>query len=400
VQLNDPIKQSPTLMLLYTPPLFIASDQSITTLFTFHLIDEMDFPSNSATVTINIAAEYSIPIAQGAQYTMLADTVRLITLEGSSTNFTRLSANITSLPTNGRLRLCTCPCVNRSGSALDDVPAAVFGRTLTAAPYRIEPCSLTDRSVVYYVPNLHVAGRPNENINHLLLMFTFRVFDGAKYSAPLTDGVQRGTGVQVLLHVLPVANYPSAFNLSFKNVENVAQTILFKTSTLTSVLKNRGGNGISGYNLVDASILQVQIMSWPANGVLYLTAGPAGLGESLNALSDGILPYVVPTDTGVTLQVVYMPNLNWWGEDSFRFRMMNRNNFEFASARAIVSLNTTFVLHRPVVPLEAQQHNLTENAHLLIRLPYTDVDGLAYMPGSPQLKFTVIVMKPPKQGRL
>jgi VCBS repeat-containing protein len=336
----------------YTP----AANYSGADNFTFRVNDGAT-NSTAATVAITVTAANDAPVANAQSVTATEDTAKAITLTGSDAEGSALTYAIITAPAHGTLtgtvpNVTYTPAANYNGadsftfrvndgtnnsaaatvsitvSAANDVPVA-GAQSVTAAEDTAKSVTLTgsdiDGDALTYAivtspahgtlagtaPN--VTYTPAANYNGAD-SFTFRVSDGATNSAAATVSITVNTANDA----------PAASAQSVATTEDAARLI-----TLT-------GSDPEG------SALTFAIVSSPAHGTL----------------------------SGSAPNVTYQPAANYYGPDSFAFRV---NDGVSNSAPATVAINVTAVNDAPVAV--AQSLSATHALARAITLTAGDADG-------------------------
>jgi hypothetical protein len=338
--------------------------------FTFKVSDGV--LSAIAIVTLNIAPVNDEPAAIAQNLTLEEDTSKSITLSGTDVEAATLSYAIVTPPAKGALsgtvpNLVYTPNVNANGSdsfafqvndgelssgtatvtlnitALNDVPIAL-GQTINLKEDAISPITLTGSDsegtpLTYSLVSQPAKGRlsgtapdlsyaPNANVNGTD-SFTFKVSDGVLSAIAI-----------VTLEIAPVNDAPVAVGQNLDLDEDT-------TKSITLV-----GTDVEGTDLSFA------LVTAPAKGKL-----------------SGTLP-----------NLVYTPNANAHGDDSFRFKVSDGG---ITSPEALVTLKIRPVNDAPLA--QAQILSIDAGVPLDILLSATDVED-------DQLTYTIIT--PPKHGSL
>ncbi len=337
--------------LTYTP----STDYHGSDSFTFKVNDGTE-DSSPATVSITVTAVNDAPVAAAQSVTTAEDTAKAITLSGSDPDGNPLTYSVVGSPAHGTLsgtapNLTYTPAANYNGSdsftfkvndgTVDSSPATVSititpvndapvanGQSVSTAEDTAKAITLlgTDadgNNLTYSVasqpahgtlsgsaPNVTYTPATNYNGTD---SFTFKVNDGTVDSAPAI----------VSIDVTPVNDAPVANPQQVVTTENVALSI-----TLT-------GSDIEGTSLI------FSVTSGPSNGTL--------------------------TGSGATL--LYTPNANFEGEDSFTF---TANDGDLTSAPATVSITVTRTNAAPVAI--GQNVSTNEDVPVGITLTGTDAD--------------------------
>jgi gliding motility-associated-like protein len=338
--------------LTYTPNLnFNGSDS-----FTFR-VNDGTVNSNTATVSITVTPVNDAPVANNQSVTVTEDVAKAIVLTGSDVDGNPLTYILVSSPSNGTL----------TGSGAN--------RT--------------------YTPNLNYNGADS---------FTFKVSDGALESSIAT----------VSITVTPVNDAPTASNQSVTVVEDTPKSITLTGNdvdgdVLTFIVQNpptRGTlsgtapnltytpnlnyNGSDSFTFIvndgtvnsatatvfitvtpvsDPPVADDQSVSTQEDVQLSITlTGSDPDGDALTFIvvsgpSNGVLSGTVPNLT-------YSPNLDYFGSDSFTFKVNDGSN---DSNIATVSITVTPDNDPPI----ADNQNVTYdfNTPKVITLTGSDVDG-------------------------
>lgn len=264
--------------LTYTPSTNYNGSDS----FTFRVSDGSAI-SATATVSITIAAVNDAPVANSQSVTVTEDIAKAITLSGSDVEGSALTYTVVSQPTKGIL----------SGTAPN----------------------------LTYTPNTNANGSDS---------FTFRVNDGSLNSGTAT----------VSINITPVNDAPVANSQSVTTLEDTAKAVTLSGSD------------------VDGDSLTYTIVAQPTKGTL----------------------------SGTAPNLIYTPNANYNGSDSFTFRV---NDGTVNSSTATVSITVTAVNDPPVA--DNQSVSALEDIAKAITLTGSDVDGDT---------LTYSVVNPPSNGTL
>jgi gliding motility-associated-like protein len=337
----------------YTPNLNYNGPDS----FTFK-VNDGTVDSAPATVSITVTPVNDAPIANSQTVTVPEDTPTAITLTGSDVDGDALTFTVLTNPTNGTLsgtapNLTYTPNANYTGpdsftfrvndGSLNSAAATVSinvtpqndapvanAQSLTTPEDTPLPITLSGSDVdgdamtftvvtgpsngtlsgtasnLTYTPNLNYNGPDS---------FTFKVNDGTVDSAPAT----------ISITVTPVNDTPVASNVSVSVPEDTPTTIQMNASD------------------VDGDPLVYSIVSGPSNGTLGVINGN---------------------------EVVYSPNNNYVGPDSFTYRVFDGTAF---SNTATVNISVTPLNDAPVA--NNQSVTVTEDTAKDITLTASDADG-------------------------
>ncbi len=336
----------------YTP----AANYSGPDSFTFDVYDDVT-NSNTATVSITVTAVNDAPVANGQSVSTAEDTAKAITLTASDVEGSPLTWSIVANPTHGAL----------SGTAPN----------------------------VTYTPAANYYGADS---------FTFRVNDGTTNSNTAT----------VSITVTPVDDVPVANGQSVSTAEDTAKAITLTATELDgdpltwSVLTTpthgalsgtapnvtytpaanysgpdsftfRVNDGKTNSNTATVSITVTAVNDPPvANGQSVSTAEETAKAITLTAsdVEGSPLTWSIvanPTHgalSGTAPNVTYTPAANYYGADSFTFRV---NDGTTDSNTATVSITVTPVDDVPVA--NGQSVSTAEDTAKAITLTATELDG-------------------------
>ncbi|MCL1038529.1 Ig-like domain-containing protein [Shewanella submarina] len=324
--------------------------------FTFKVNDGFT-DSNTATVSLTVAAVNDLPTANAQSVTVTEDIAKAITLSGADVDGDSLTYSLVSSPSNGVLtgtipNLSYTPNADYNGAdsftfkvndgtgdsgtatvsitvnAVNDAPVADaqsvavtedISKSITLTGSDTEGSSLTysivnspsDGALSGTLPNITYT--PDADFNGAD-SFTFKVNDGGLDSATVT----------VSLTVEAVNDLPTANAQSVTVTEDIAKAIT-----------------LSGAD-VDGDSLTYSLVSSPSNGVL----------------------------TGTIPNLSYTPNADYNGADSFTFKV---NDGTGDSGTATVSITVNAVNDAPVA--DAQSVAVTEDISKGITLTGSDTEG-------------------------
>ena len=334
--------------------------------FTFN-VNNGTTDSNIATVSITITPIADSPLAENQSVSLLANTVKNITLIGNDPDGDAITYNLVSPPTHG---------------------------TVTGLPPNVT-----------YTPNVDYFGSDS---------FTFKVNDG-------TSDSNIGT------ITLTVKSRPTAIDQRVTTTEDVAKSILLVGSdpegdVLTySIVSNPIHGSLSGtgatitytpeadYNGSDSFTFKVSDDTADSNiGTVSITINPSGdeplannqsvtviedIAKSItltasdadgDAITHSILSQPLHgTLNGTAPTVTYTPTLNYFGSDSFTF---NVNDGTTDSNIGIVSINVDAVNDAPVITALPVLYT-KEDSTLQVCLNVTDVEGDAITFANPTNTF-------------
>ncbi len=328
---------------------------------------------NVATVTINVIPVNNVPVALSQSLTSPEETSLAITLtstdaDGPVTNFT-----IVTLPTSGTLtgsgaNRTYIPANNFFGS--DSFTFKVNDGTLTSA---VATVSLTI-TPVNDVPIAFSQNLTNNEDTALAITLTGTDVDGPVTNFTLVTLPANGTlsGTPPNLIYLPATNYSRSDSFTF-TINDGSLTSAVATITIT----NRPVN--------DVPLAFNQNLTTPEDTALPITLTSFDVDGPVTNFVIVTLP-TSGTLTGSGASRSYLPNTNFFGSDSFTFRV---NDGSLTSVVATISLTVTPVNDAPI----AFSQNLTNNEDtaLAITLTVVDVDG-------PVTNFTIIAL--PANGTL
>jgi VCBS repeat-containing protein len=343
--------------LIYTPP----ANYNGTDSFTFKANDG-SLDSNTATVTIAVAAVNDAPVAAGQAVTTDEDTAKAITLSATDAEGSLLTYAIVSGPAHGSLSgiapaLIYTPAVNYNGpdgftfKANDgnlDSNAATVTITVTAvndAPVATDQAITTDEDTA----------KP--------ITLSATDIEGSPLTYAIVAGPAHGTlaGTAPALAYTPAANYNGPDGFTFKaNDGSLDSTTATVTITVTAVN--------------DAPVATDQAIATDEDT-------PKAITLSATDVEGSPLTYAIVagpahgTLSGTAPTVTYTPAANYDGPDSFTFKA---NDGSLDSNTATVT-----IIVAPVndVPVAVDQTVATdEDTAKTITLNATDVEGspLAY----------------------
>ena len=338
--------------LTYTP----ASNFNGSDSFTFRVSDGL---TNSAatTVSISIAAVNDAPVANNQTVAGLEDTAKTITLTGTDVDGNTLSYSVLTQPTKGTLSgtapsLTYTPNANYNGNdsftfrvsdgalnsatatvtlsiaAANDAPVA-NAQTVAAVEDTAKSIILTGSDIDGNTLTYSVVSSPNQgtlsgtapNLTYTPAAnysgndsFTFRVGDGTTSSTDAT----------VSISIVAVNDAPIANAQNFTALEDTAKAIILTGSD------------------IEGSSLTYTIVTSPANGTL----------------------------SGTAPNLTYLPATNYFGADSFTFRV---NDGVSNSTVATVSISIAQVNQSPIA--SAQSVTTAEDTAKTITLTGSDPDN-------------------------
>ena len=354
--------------LVYTPNANLSGTDS----FTFKANDgSLDSPS--ATVMIDVAPINDPPVAYGQSVSTDEDVSVSVLLAGNDVEGTALAFAVVNPPVHGTLsgtppNLVYTPAANYFGSdqftfAVHDgaltSPAATV--TLTVRSVNDAPVALADSVAVSEDGNVAVTLRGTD-VEGTALTFTV--------VTPPAHGVLTGTAPT--LTYVPTANYNGPDNFTFTVNDGSAESAAAVVSVnvqpvndapvalddIASVDEDSSANLVLRGTDPEGSALTFSLVTQPAHGVL----------------------------NGTPPNVTYVPAANYFGSDSFTFRV---NDGALDSATATVTLTVRSVNDLPVA--QSDSVVVSEDGGADVTLRGTDVEG------SP-LTFSVVT--PPARGVL
>jgi VCBS repeat-containing protein len=309
------------------------------------------------TVSITVTPANDAPVANNQSVTTPEDTAVNITLTASDIDADTLTYSVVTPPANGTLsgsgsNLTYTPNANFAGSdsftfrandgtvnsniatvsitvtPINDAPAA---NNLTITTNEDTPANITlsgtdpdGNPLTYIIVTQPTHGTISGTGANITYTPDANYFGPDTFSYKVNDGTTDSNTATVTLNVTPVNDVPVANNQSVTTPEDTAKNI---TLTATDA---------------DGNALTYTIVSGPANGTL------SGTGSN----------------------VVYTPNANYNGPDSFTFRV---NDGTVNSNIATVSINVTAQNDLPVA--QAQSVTTPEDTAKNITLVGTDADG-------------------------
>ncbi|MCH1928635.1 tandem-95 repeat protein [Shewanella sp. A25] len=315
--------------------------------------------SSTAIVTINVTDVNEAPVANSQSLSTNEDVPLSITLTGSDVDGNSISYTLLSSPTRGSLtgtapNLVYTPTANFNGS--DSFTFSVNDGLLTS---NIATISVT----INDVNDLPVANAQNLTTNEdvpLNITLTGLDIDGTIVSYTLVSqpshGQLSGTGANRVY--TPAANYFGPDSFTFSVTDDDSGVSALATIAIT---------------VADVNDLPV------ANAQSLTTNEDAPLNITLTGLDvDGsIVTYTVLSNpshgqlSGTGANLVYTPASNYFGSDSFTFRVTDDDGAQ--SAPATIVINVSDVNDIPVA--NAQSLTTNEDVPLTITLTGTDVDG-------------------------
>ncbi|KAI9143974.1 hypothetical protein BKA69DRAFT_898134 [Paraphysoderma sedebokerense] len=132
-----------------------------------------------------------------------------------------------------------------------------------------------------------------------------------------------------------------------------------------------------------ADVVTVHIVNTPINGTLYQLSGNGSRGALIDASVSSIAV------TNLLNRVLYIPNPDFYGNDSFNISARDRSN---AGSSTVVADITVISIPDPPVP-QSHTYQMDEDAELTFTLEIVD-------PDSPKIDQTVILFSLPTNGVL
>ena len=340
--------------LTYTPNANFAGVDSF-----FYVVNDGKVDSNLTTVTITVAGINDAPTANNQVVSLNEDTSQAIFLVGGDIDGDTLSYRVTSQPTNGALTgsnnaLVYAPNLDFNGS--DSFTFVTNDGTVDSAPATV---SIN----VIPVNDAPVANGQNLTLNEdssiaVLLNATDEDNDPLTYiiNQSPTHGVLEGTAPQLTYR--PNANFNGNDSFSFSANDGSA------SSTVVQV--NLTVNAIN-----DAPI--AQNLNLTTSEDLPLSISFAGTDPDNDPLS--LVNRTEPSNgviTGNGLTIIYTPNENFNGTDSFTYQLSDGND---TSATASVNITISAINDVPVAVTDQIEQTGTAPITIDVVANDTDADG-------------------------
>lgn len=334
-----------------------------------------DVKGNNATATVNvtITAVNHAPTSSTQSVTLIEDTPKNITLAATDADGDALAYSIVSQPSNGVLsgvapNFVYTPNANFNGNdsltfkandgivdsntatvsitvtPVNDAPVAT-PQSLSVAEDTALPITLSATDADNDAPTFAVVTQPSHGtLSGTLPNLTYTPnanYNGTdSFTCKANDGTLDSLEATININVTPVNDAPTSSTQSVTTVEDTATNITLSATD------------------IDGDALAYSIVSPPTNGVL----------------------------SGTAPNVVYTPNANYNGSDSFTFKA---NDGALDSNVANVNIAVTPINDAPISSTQSVTTN--EDTVKNITLAATDVDGDA---------LTYSVVTPPANGAL
>ena len=307
---------------LYTPNLNFNGADS----FTFRANDGTA-NSNTATVSITVNQVFDVPVANPQSVSTSEDTAVNITLSGSDPETAQLNFTVKTQPTNGTL-LGTAPNLiytpNAGFNGSDSFTFTVFDPDFESLPatVSISVSAVNDAPVA---SDQSVSTSEDVAVS-ITLGATDSDGDTLSYSivSQPTNGVLSGSGANRIY--TPNANFNGSDSFTFRANDGSADS---NTATVSI--------SVSAVN--DAPVASAQSVSTDQNTALSITL--SGSDAENSALTFSVLTQ--PTNgtlSGTAPNLTYTPNANFFGADSFTFRVSD-GSLNSNTATVSITVNQT-----------------------------------------------------------
>jgi uncharacterized protein (TIGR03437 family) len=338
--------------LTYTPALNFNGADS----FTFK-VNDGQLDSATATVSLIITPVNDAPTADAQSVSVTEDIAKAFTLTGTDIESSTLTYTVVTSPTNGTLsgtapNLTYTPNANYFGTdsftfkvndgALDSATATV---TLTINPQQDAP-----------VANGQSVSTDEDTPKAITLTGTD--VDGDTLTYSLISGPTNGTlsGTVPNLTYTPNANYNGADSFTFKVNDGFADS---NTATVSISVTNTNDPPVANSQSVSTNEDTPKAITLTATDADGNTLTYAVLTTPANGTLSGTAP-----------NLTYTPNANYFGSDSFTFKV---NDGTVDSNTATVSITVVAVNDAPVA--NGQSVNTDEDIAKTITLTGSDVEG-------------------------
>ena len=328
--------------------------------FTFTVTDEDGATSTSATVNITISADNDAPAATAQSVTTAEDNATSITLAGTDVDGTIASYAVATSPANGSLsgtapNITYTPNGNFNGS--DSFTFTVTdndGETSTAGIVSVTVTSEND------TPAASAQSLTTEEDNATGVTLSGTDIDGVIVSYSIISSTSNGSlsGIAPNLTYTPSAHFNGNDNFTFTVTDNEGATSATATISLTVTSVN------------DEPTANTQSVTTAEDNATSVTLSGSDIDGT-------IVSYAVATSpssgvlSGSAPNLIYTPNADFNGNDSFTFTVTD--NESATSTSATISLTVTSVNDEPTA--NAQTATTAEDNATSITLSGSDVDG-------------------------
>jgi gliding motility-associated-like protein len=318
--------------------------------------DDGSLTSNEATVTITVNPINDAPIANAQNVTTTEDTPKIITLTGSDVEGSALTYQIVSSPAHGTLDV--------AGSSITYTPSINYTGS-DAFTFRVNDGTTNSGNATVAITVTPINDAPtasdqnlttNEDIPLAITLTAADVENSLTYAItqPPTNGTLNVSGANVTY--TPNANFNGSDSFKFKANDGTIDS-------------NEGTIAITVTPVNDAPLANAQSVSTNEDT-------PKGITLTGSDVEGSTLSYEVtsaPVNGSLTISgsaVTYTPAANYYGSDSFTFRV---NDGSLNSTPATVSIS---VIPLNDAPIAADQNlNTNEDTQLAIVLTAVDVDN-------------------------
>ena len=342
--------------LTYTPSLDYSGPDSLT-----FMVNDGTIDSNSATISITVTAVNDSPVANPQSVTTKVDKSVSIALTGSDSDSKMLSFNIVTEPKNGALSLISN--FNTNGQLV-----------YTPRPGYIGTDSFTFRT-------------KDESSGSNPAIVTINI---TANNPPVADQQPVKTLEDTPVTITLKADDPDGDTLTYKVIKEPLHGKLTGTAPNLTYTPDKNYNGPDSFSFksndgtADSFLATVPITVTPVNDAP--TANPSSIEIQEDTQSPIALTGIDPDGDSLTYSIVtnpshgslsekapnliYTPDLNYYGKDSFSFRV---NDGTTDSASANVSITIIPVDDPPIA--NGSTITLTEDTPVPITLSGSDPDG-------------------------
>jgi VCBS repeat-containing protein len=324
--------------LTYTPALNYNGADS----FTFK-VNDGTVDSNVATVTITVTAVNDAPVANSQSVTTAEDTAKAITLTATDVEGSPLTWTVVTPPAHGTLTgtapaLTYTPALNYNGA--DSFTFKVNDGTVDS---NVATVTITV-TAVNYAPVANSQSITTAEDTAKAITLTATDVDGDPLTWTVVTPPAHGTltGTAPALTYTPALNYNGADSFTFKvNDGTVDSNVATVTITVTPVN--------------DAPIAVDDSYSTGEDTVLNVAA-PGILANDTDPENAPLIPYLDSGPTHGTLSllangsIVYTPNPNYFGTDSFTYYVKDDLGLKSNNATVTITINMVrFTIFIPLV---------------------------------------------------